>query len=88
VFSEKRASTRIKSMLCVARDHAEAYKNLNRSKLIVAEAWVSKGEKLRRLDIKGRGALESSIIPRLSSLSSSRRVRLFERRSSPSGHTR
>ncbi|KAF9513265.1 hypothetical protein BS47DRAFT_1344513 [Hydnum rufescens UP504] len=55
VFSEKRASTRIKSMLCVARDHAEAYKNLNRSKLIVAEAWVSKGEKLRRLDIKGRG---------------------------------
>lgn len=35
VFSEKRASTRIKSMLCVARDHAEQYKNLDRSKLIV-----------------------------------------------------
>ena len=37
VFSEKRASTRIKSMLCVARDHAEVYKKLTRSKLIVGE---------------------------------------------------
>jgi len=54
-FSEKRASNRIKSMLCVARNHAEHYKGLNRSKLVVAEAWVEKGPKLKRIDIKGRG---------------------------------
>ncbi|KAF8338826.1 ribosomal protein L22/L17 [Cantharellus anzutake] len=54
-FSEKRASTRIKNMLCVARDHAQFLKGLNRSKLIVAEAWVEKGPKLKRIDIKGRG---------------------------------
>lgn len=35
MFSEKRASTRIKSMLCVARDHAVDYKGLDRSKLVV-----------------------------------------------------
>lgn len=37
VFSEKRASTRIKSMLCVARDHAVEYKVLDRSRLTVCE---------------------------------------------------
>jgi hypothetical protein len=35
VFSDKRAATRVKSMLCVARDHAESYKGLRRDKLVV-----------------------------------------------------
>jgi len=55
VFSDKRASTRIKSMLVVARDHAEMYKNMPRDKLVVSEAWVAKGKTLKRVDIKGRG---------------------------------
>ncbi|EGN93048.1 hypothetical protein SERLA73DRAFT_98399 [Serpula lacrymans var. lacrymans S7.3] len=54
-FSEKRASDRIKSMLATAKDHAIRYKNLESSKLIVAEAWVSKGPKsLKRFEPKGR----------------------------------
>ncbi|WWC90844.1 uncharacterized protein L201_005781 [Kwoniella dendrophila CBS 6074] len=53
-FSEKRSSKWIKSTLALARDHA-IDKNLDRSKLIVAETWVSKGPKISRLDIKGRG---------------------------------
>ncbi|KAK4687498.1 large subunit ribosomal protein L22, partial [Tremellales sp. Uapishka_1] len=55
-FSEKRAAERIKSTLCLARDHA-IDKGLNRSKLVVAESWVSKGPKIARVDIKGRGRL-------------------------------
>lgn len=39
VFSEKRASKRLKSMLCVARDHAVDYKGLDRDKLIVCECF-------------------------------------------------
>lgn len=35
MFSDKRASKRIKSMLAVARDHAVNYKNLDKSKLVV-----------------------------------------------------
>ena len=35
MFSEKRASKRIKSMLSLARDHALRYKGLDESKLIV-----------------------------------------------------
>ncbi|KAG6814172.1 hypothetical protein H0H92_000848 [Tricholoma furcatifolium] len=57
-FSEKRASTRIMNMLATARDHAVRYKKLKEGKLVVAEAWVSKGPKgQRRLDIKGRGRM-------------------------------
>ncbi|KAF8605360.1 ribosomal protein L22 [Ceratobasidium sp. AG-I] len=54
-FSDKRAARRIKSTLCLARDHAEMYKGLPRDKLVVAEAWVSKGKYLKRSDPKGRG---------------------------------
>ncbi|KAG5343130.1 hypothetical protein E4T56_gene16047 [Termitomyces sp. T112] len=55
-FSEKRASTRIMNMLATARDHAVRYKKLKDSKLIVAEAWVSKGPKgPKRLEPRGRG---------------------------------
>ncbi|OCF38762.1 50S small subunit ribosomal protein L22 [Kwoniella heveanensis CBS 569] len=53
-FSEKRASSWVKSTLAIARDHAMD-KNLKRDKLVVAETWVSKGPKIQRLDIKGRG---------------------------------
>ncbi|WVW85810.1 hypothetical protein I302_107848 [Kwoniella bestiolae CBS 10118] len=53
-FSEKRASSWIKSTLALSRDHA-VDKGLDRSKLVVAETWVSKGPKIARLDIKGRG---------------------------------
>ncbi|WWC93679.1 hypothetical protein V866_000515 [Kwoniella sp. B9012] len=53
-FSEKRASSWIKSTLALSRDHAMD-KGLDRSKLVVAETWVSKGPKIARLDIKGRG---------------------------------
>ncbi|GBE79630.1 mitochondrial 50S ribosomal protein L22 [Sparassis latifolia] len=55
MFSEKRASKRIKSMLAVAKDHAKL-KGLDEKKLIVAEAWVTKGPHVvKRIDIKGRG---------------------------------
>jgi ribosomal protein L22 len=54
-MSDKRvAKGRVKSMLCLARDHAVA-KGLDREKLIVRRAWVTKGVYLKRLDIKGRG---------------------------------
>ncbi|KZP00186.1 ribosomal protein L22 [Calocera viscosa TUFC12733] len=53
-FSSKRAATRIKSMLALARGQAED-KGLRRERMVVAEAWVNKGPKLMRMDIKGRG---------------------------------
>jgi len=53
-FSSKRASTRIKSMLALARDQA-ADRGLRRERLVVTEAYVNKGPKQRRMDIKGRG---------------------------------
>lgn len=56
-FSEKRAAkTWVKSTLALARDHAEA-KGMDRSKLVVSQSWVSKGVKVARLDIKGRGRM-------------------------------
>ncbi|EJT51450.1 50S ribosomal protein L22 [Trichosporon asahii var. asahii CBS 8904] len=56
-FSEKRvAKTWVKSTLALARDHAVA-KGMDRSKLVVSESWVSKGSKVARLDIKGRGRM-------------------------------
>ncbi|KAI0080901.1 mitochondrial 50S ribosomal protein L22 [Panus rudis PR-1116 ss-1] len=54
-FSEKRASKRIKSMLVVAKDHAKV-KGLDEKKLVVAEAWVTKGPKQhKRFEPRGRG---------------------------------
>ncbi|RDB22611.1 54S ribosomal protein L22, mitochondrial [Hypsizygus marmoreus] len=55
-FSEKRASSRIMNMLATARDHAVRYKKLNEPKLVVAEAWVSKGPRgAKKLEPRGRG---------------------------------
>ncbi|KAK2466205.1 hypothetical protein APHAL10511_001847 [Amanita phalloides] len=55
-FSEKRASARIMNMLATARDHAVRYKKLNESKLVVGEAWVTKGPKRsKKLEPRGRG---------------------------------
>ncbi|QRV87783.1 ribosomal protein L22p/L17e [Ceratobasidium sp. AG-Ba] len=56
-FSDKRAARRIKSTLCLARDHAQMYKGLARDKLVVAEAWVTKGLYIPRVDPKGRGRI-------------------------------
>lgn len=57
VHGSKRAGrTWVKSTLALARDHAEA-KGLRRDRLVVAETFVSKGPKVARVDIKGRGRL-------------------------------
>jgi large subunit ribosomal protein L22 len=54
---DKRAGkTWVKSTLAFARDHALA-KGLNAERLVVAETWVSKGRKVARVDIKGRGRM-------------------------------
>lgn len=37
-FSEKRVSNRVKSMLAVAKDHAQNYKSLDPSKLVVGKS--------------------------------------------------
>jgi large subunit ribosomal protein L22 len=56
MFSEKRVSKRVKSMLVTARNHATHYKHLDHSKLVVAESWVTKGPKsLKRFEPRGRG---------------------------------
>jgi len=56
-FGDKRAGrTWVKSTLALARDHAEA-KGLDRERMVVAETWVSKGPKIARIDIKGRGRM-------------------------------
>lgn len=52
-FSPKRAAKRIKSTLCLARDHAVA-KGMNRSRLVVDEAWVGKDQLLKKAEYKGR----------------------------------
>ncbi|PWN90256.1 ribosomal protein L22 [Acaromyces ingoldii] len=52
-FSPKRAARRIKSTLALARDHAVA-KGMERSRLVVSEAWVGKGMKFRKMEPKGR----------------------------------
>ncbi|KAK7049530.1 hypothetical protein VNI00_005561 [Paramarasmius palmivorus] len=54
-FSSKKASNRIMNMLAQARDHAVGYKNMDKDKLIVSEAWVGKGQYTKQIDIKGRG---------------------------------
>ncbi|KAI6105589.1 ribosomal protein L22 [Pisolithus sp. B1] len=63
-FSEKRASNRIMSMLATAKLHATVYKNMDPSKLVVSEAWVTKGEnRLKRLEPRGRGKFGVRIHP-------------------------
>ncbi|KAF8845768.1 ribosomal protein L22 [Paxillus ammoniavirescens] len=63
-FSEKRASGRIKSMLSTAKLHATVYKNMDPLKLIVSEAWVTKGPKqLKRLEPRGRGKFGIRVHP-------------------------
>ncbi|KAF8974571.1 ribosomal protein L22/L17, partial [Flammula alnicola] len=55
-FSEKRASKRIMNMLATARDHAARYKRLDEGKLVVAEAWITKGPRPpKRVEPRGRG---------------------------------
>ncbi|KAF6762620.1 mitochondrial 50S ribosomal protein L22 [Ephemerocybe angulata] len=55
-FSEKRASSRIMNMLATARDHATRYKKLDPSKLVVSQAWVSKGPRPpKMIEPRGRG---------------------------------
>ncbi|KDQ64494.1 hypothetical protein JAAARDRAFT_52441 [Jaapia argillacea MUCL 33604] len=54
-FSEKRASRRVETMLKTAKAHAVNLKSLNEKKLIVSEAWVTKGPKqLKRIEVRGR----------------------------------
>ncbi|KAL4075868.1 ribosomal protein L22/L17 [Scleroderma citrinum] len=63
-FSEKRASNRIKSMLVTAKLHATVYKNMDSSKLVVSEAWVTKGPKqLKRVEPRGRGKFGIRVHP-------------------------
>jgi len=52
-FSDKRAAGRIKSTLCVARDHA-ILKGIPRERMVVSQSWVNKTKALARTDIKGR----------------------------------
>ncbi|KAI3627645.1 hypothetical protein GLX27_000683 [Malassezia furfur] len=52
-FSAKRAARRVRATLVMARDHAIA-KGMDPSKLLVSEAWVTKGTYFARLEIKGR----------------------------------
>ncbi|TFK43539.1 ribosomal protein L22/L17 [Crucibulum laeve] len=63
-FSEKRASSRIMNMLATAKDHARRYKHLREGKLIVSEAWVTKGKKGgKKLEPRGRGHFGIRIHP-------------------------
>ncbi|KAG8907027.1 hypothetical protein FRB99_005547, partial [Tulasnella sp. 403] len=55
-FSDKRAAGRIKSTLCVARDHA-IMKGIPKERMIVSESWVNKVDALARIDIKGRSRM-------------------------------
>lgn len=52
-FSAKRAARRVRATLVMARDHAIA-KGMDPTKLLVSEAWVTKGTYFARLEIKGR----------------------------------
>ncbi|KAG7096964.1 hypothetical protein E1B28_004361 [Marasmius oreades] len=54
-FSEKRASNRILNMLATARDHAVSYKGLEKPKLVISEAWVTKGKYMKRIEPRARG---------------------------------
>ncbi|KAI1795116.1 ribosomal protein L22 [Ganoderma leucocontextum] len=64
MFSEKRASNRIKSMLVVAKSHAVKLKDLDEGRLVVSESWVTKGpNQIKRYDMKGRGRAGLKIHP-------------------------
>ncbi|KAG8987200.1 hypothetical protein FRB94_011283 [Tulasnella sp. JGI-2019a] len=52
-FSDKRAAGRIKSTLCVARDHA-MLKGIPRERMVVSQSWVNKTKAIARTEIKGR----------------------------------
>ncbi|KAG2013670.1 50S ribosomal protein L22 [Coprinopsis cinerea AmutBmut pab1-1] len=55
-FSEKRAGRRIMNMLCTAKDHAIRYKKLDPSRLVVSQAWVTKGPRPpKQVEPRGRG---------------------------------
>ncbi|THH11900.1 hypothetical protein EW145_g320 [Phellinidium pouzarii] len=59
MFSEKRASKRIKSMLAQAKGNAIS-RGMQEDRLLVSEAWVNKGpggKMNKRLEIKGRGKM-------------------------------
>ncbi|EJD01497.1 ribosomal protein L22 [Fomitiporia mediterranea MF3/22] len=59
IFSEKRASGRIKSMLAQAKSSAVT-RGMDSERLVVSEAWVNKGKggrQMKRLEIKGRGRI-------------------------------
>jgi len=59
MFSEKRASSRIKSMLAHAKVNAIS-RGLEEEKLVISEAWVNKGPggaMAKRLEIKGRSKM-------------------------------
>ncbi|KAF9009074.1 ribosomal protein L22/L17 [Cyathus striatus] len=63
-FSEKRASSRILNMLATAKDHAQRYKRLRPERLVVSEAWVTKGVKAgKKLEPRGRGHFGIRIRP-------------------------
>ncbi|KAM0752950.1 ribosomal protein L22 [Meredithblackwellia eburnea MCA 4105] len=53
-MSPKKQASRLLAMVALARDHALA-KGMDRSKLVIAQSWVSQGPSLPRVDIKGRG---------------------------------
>jgi len=62
-FSEKRVGKRIRNMLVVAKSHA-TLKGIDPRKMVVAEAWVTKGPRQhKRLEIKGRGKLGIRVHP-------------------------
>ncbi|KAI0723170.1 ribosomal protein L22 [Earliella scabrosa] len=64
MFSEKRASKRIKSMLVVAKSHAVKLKNLDEGRLVVSQSWVTKGpNQIKRYDMKGRGRAGIKVHP-------------------------
>jgi len=62
-FSEKRAGKRIRNMLVIAKSHA-TLKGIDPRKMVIAEAWVTKGPKAhKRLEIKGRGRMGFRVHP-------------------------
>ncbi|KAN0126778.1 Ribosomal protein L22/L17 [Russula decolorans] len=62
-FSEKRAGKRIRNMLVVGKSHA-ALKGIDARKMVIAEAWVTKGPKmLKRLETRGRGKMGIRVHP-------------------------
>ncbi|KAH6914916.1 50S ribosomal protein L22 [Coprinopsis sp. MPI-PUGE-AT-0042] len=55
-FSEKRAGRRIMNMLATAKDHAIRYKKMDPSRLVVSQAWVTKGPRPpKMIEPRGRG---------------------------------